>query len=161
LDPRGRCGMISGETLQKFVGEDTQEEWSVDFVTHLSGVLLAAEYLKLSLDPSQAALDAQRNTFKFQFWRPVSAEANKIYHTPTEDACFCQSSASRSAMMSLRVQESSYKRSSYKSRGSLLYLHKRIVIVQFSLRNDILLCIIESNILGPYFMEGRWKSFAS
>ena len=71
------------------------------FVSLLSGVLLAAEYLKLSLDPSQAALDAQHNTFKFQFWRPDSAEANKIYHTPPEEACFCQSATSRSAMISL------------------------------------------------------------
>jgi molybdopterin/thiamine biosynthesis adenylyltransferase len=100
-DPRGRCGTISGETLQKFAGEDTQEEWSVGFVSLLSGVLLAAEYLKLSLDPSQVALDAQRNTFKFQFWRPDSAEANKIYHTLPEAACFCQTSTSRSAMASL------------------------------------------------------------
>jgi hypothetical protein len=100
-DPHGHCGMISGETLQRFAGEDTQEEWSVGFVSLLSGVLLAAEYLKLSLDPGQVALDAQHNTFKFQFWRPDSAEVNKIYHTPPEEACFCQSSTSRSAMIAL------------------------------------------------------------
>ena len=100
-DPHGHCGMISGEILQRFAGEDTQEEWSVGFVSLLSGVLLAAEYLKLSLDPSQVALDAQLNTFKFQFWRPDSAETNKIYHTPPEQACFCQSTTSRSGMMAL------------------------------------------------------------
>ena len=100
-DPHGRCGMISGETLQKFAGEETQEEWSVGFVSLLSGVLLAAEYLKLSLDPSKGTLNAQRNTFKFQFWRPDSSEANKIYYTPPEGACFCQTSTSRSAMVAL------------------------------------------------------------
>lgn len=100
-DPHEHCGMISGETLQRFAGEDRQEEWSVGFVSLLSGVLLAAEYLKLSLDPGQVALDAQHNTFKFQFWRPDSTEANKIYHTPPERACFCQSSTSRSAMIAL------------------------------------------------------------
>jgi hypothetical protein len=100
-DPRGHCGMISGDTLQRFAGEDAQEEWSVGFVSLLSGVLLAAEYLKLSLDPSQGTLNAQRNTFKFQFWRPDSAEANKIYYTPPEETCFCQTSTSRSAMATL------------------------------------------------------------
>jgi hypothetical protein len=56
LDPQDRCGMISGETLQKFADKDTQEEWAVGFVSLLAGVILAAEYLQLSVDPSQTAL---------------------------------------------------------------------------------------------------------
>lgn len=55
---------------------------------------------------------------------------------------------SRSAMVSLWGQVSKQKSTSYKTRGSLLYLHKRLVILNFSLRNDIFLCIIESSILG-------------
>lgn len=101
LDPQGSCGMISGETLQKFAGGDTQEEWSVGFVSLLAGVLLAAEYLKLSIDPAQTALDARRNAFRFQFWDPGSLEVNKIVGTPSEAGCFCQTPVFRRAMTSL------------------------------------------------------------
>jgi hypothetical protein len=90
LDPHGRCGMISGETLQKFADEDTQEEWSVGFVSLLAGVLLAAEYLKLSIDSARTSLDAQRNAFRFQFWDPGSLEVNKIFGNPPEVGCLCQ-----------------------------------------------------------------------
>lgn len=101
LDPHGRCGMISGETLQKFAGENPQEEWSVGFVSLLSGVLLAAEYLKLSIDPAQTSLDAQRNAFRFQFWDPGSLEVNKIFGIPPEVSCFCQTPVFRRATTSL------------------------------------------------------------
>jgi molybdopterin/thiamine biosynthesis adenylyltransferase len=97
VDPHGRCGMISGEILQKFANRSGQEEWSVGFVSLLAGVLLAAEYLKMSINPTQTALDAQHNTFRFQFWHPESAEVNTIVGTPPEAGCFCQSSTFRRA----------------------------------------------------------------
>jgi molybdopterin/thiamine biosynthesis adenylyltransferase len=101
LDPQGRCGMISGETLQKFSDGDSQEEWAVGFVSLLAGVLLAAEYLKLSIDSAQTALDAQRNSFRFQFWHPESIEVNIIFSTPSEAGCFCQTPIFRRAVASL------------------------------------------------------------
>ncbi|HEV2091895.1 MAG TPA: hypothetical protein VGR18_01885, partial [Rubrobacter sp.] len=45
-------------------------EWAVGFVSVIAVVLLAAEYLKLGVGIGPAALDASRNTFRFQFWRP-------------------------------------------------------------------------------------------
>jgi hypothetical protein len=101
LDPQSHCGMISGEILQKFADGDTQEEWAVGFVSLLAGVLLAAEYLKLSIDAVQTSLDAQRNAFRFQFWDPGSLEVNKMVGTPPEAGCLCQTPVFRRATRSL------------------------------------------------------------
>ena len=110
LDPQGHCGMISGETLQKFFGESTQEEWSVGFVSLLAGVLLAAEYIKLSINPTRMTLDAHRNTFRFQFWHPESAEVNKIIDTPPEGICFCQNPIFCQAMKALWQTDKTLRR---------------------------------------------------
>lgn len=100
-DPHGRCGMISGEILQKFAHRTGQEEWSVGFVSLLAGVLLAAEYLKMSIHSTAVALNAQRNTFRFQFWHPESAEVNTMVGTPPETECTCQTSIFRRTVESL------------------------------------------------------------
>lgn len=90
-DPHQHCGKISGEALRKFASSDIEGEWSVGFVSLLAGVLLAAEYLKLSIDATHMTLNAQHCAFKFQFWRPESTEVNKVYGNRPEAGCFCQS----------------------------------------------------------------------
>ena len=95
LNPQAHCGMIGGQTLQKFASENGQEEWSVGFVSLLAGVLLAAEYLKMSIGQTQVALDALHNTFRFQFWHPENTDVNTIVGTPPEAECFCQTSIFR------------------------------------------------------------------
>ncbi len=97
-DTRANCGKINGATLQKFVGESPEREWSVGFVSVMAGVLLAAEYLKLSSHELTASLDARRNTFRFQFWRPGNIKSNKVITTPPEEGCLCQSSLFRRAV---------------------------------------------------------------
>ncbi|MDP9474310.1 MAG: ThiF family adenylyltransferase [Actinomycetota bacterium] len=101
-DPRRNCGLVGGATLQKFSGGSDEVEWAVGFVSVLAGVLLAAEYLKLGLDPNRTALDATRNTFRFQFWRPDKASANKVVSTPPESGCLCGIGAFRRALESLQ-----------------------------------------------------------
>lgn len=100
-DPRRNCGLVSGSTLQKFSGGSDEVEWTVGFVSVLAGVLLAAEYLKLGLETDRTALDVSRNTFRFQFWRPDKASANKVVSTPPESGCFCGKRAFRKALKSL------------------------------------------------------------
>lgn len=92
-NPIANCGRISGATLQKFAGTIAGQEWSVGFASLLAGVLLAAEYLKMSGDSLQTTLNAQRDTFRFQFWRPASDRANAVVETPAEERCICQSNA--------------------------------------------------------------------
>lgn len=90
-DPLAHCGMITSTAMQKFSGGADEAEWAVGFVSVMAGVLLAGEYLKLNLDPARTALDAARNTFRFQFWRPAKATVNTIVATPPEQQCRCQS----------------------------------------------------------------------
>lgn len=97
-DPRANCGKISGATLQKFGGEAAGQEWSVGFVSLMAGVLMAAEYLKLNSRELVASLDARRNCFRFQFWRPGSVKSNRVITTPPEEDCLCQSSHFRRAV---------------------------------------------------------------
>jgi hypothetical protein len=97
-DPHANCGKISGATLQKFVDESPEREWSVGFVSILAGVLLAAEYLKLNSRELTTSLDACRNTFRFQCWRPSNVKSNKVIMTPPEEGCLCQSLLFRRAI---------------------------------------------------------------
>ncbi len=97
-DPRANCGKISGPTLQKFGGGSAGREWSVGFVSLMAGVLLAAEYLKLNGTELTASLDARRNTFRFQFWRPGHVKSNGVVTTPPEGGCLCQSPLFRRAV---------------------------------------------------------------
>ena len=100
-DPRRNCGLVGGATLQKFSGGSDEVEWAVGFVSVIAGVLLAAEYLKLGLGTGPAALDASRNTFRFQFWRLEKASANKVVSTPPESGCFCGKRTFRRALEAL------------------------------------------------------------
>ncbi|MGH2507813.1 MAG: hypothetical protein ACRDHZ_10500 [Ktedonobacteraceae bacterium] len=97
-DPHGRCGLISGTSLQKFAAGNDQEEWSVGFVSLLAGVLLAATYLQMSMHVPHLGLTAQHNTFRFQFWRPENDDVNRVVGTPPEATCLCQTPAFRQAM---------------------------------------------------------------
>jgi hypothetical protein len=97
-DPRANCGKVSGTTLQKFAGVTDEPAWSVGFVSLLSGVLLAAEYLKINVGGLRSALTARRNMFRFQFWRPADARTNTVVETPPEASCMCQTSAFRKVM---------------------------------------------------------------
>lgn len=94
-DPAANCGILSGPTLQQFAAQadddDASGEWAVGFVSLLAGVLLAAEYLKVSLPSEHPGFDVEHNLFRFQFWRPESAEANTTTYLPPERACICQS----------------------------------------------------------------------
>lgn len=101
-DPHRNCGLIGGATLQKFSGGSDEVEWAVGFVSVLAGVLLAAEYIKLGLKTRYRALDASRNTFRFQFWRPDKASANKVVNTPPEAGCLCGKKTFRRALESLK-----------------------------------------------------------
>lgn len=90
-NPAKHCGVISGETLQRFnPNQDGQTgEWSVGFVSALAGTLLAAEYLKLSLF-GQTALDVHTNQFRFQLWHPANPRVNRKVSVKPEDTCLCQ-----------------------------------------------------------------------
>lgn len=89
-DPLSKCGEISGATLRKFAAETDEAEWSVGFVSVLAGTLLAAEYLKLNSSANQPSLSVTQNAFRFQFWRPQSASANRRFGIPADPQCFCQ-----------------------------------------------------------------------
>lgn len=103
-DPRANCGKVSGATLQRFTGGADEPAWSVGFVSLLSGVLLAAEYLKIIAEGLRPALTARGNMFRFQFWRPADARTNAVVETPPETSCLCQSRAFRKAMgIDLRI----------------------------------------------------------
>ncbi len=97
-DPHGRCGLMSGTSLQKFADESDQAEWSVGFVSLLAGVLLAAAYLKMSIQDVPLGLTSLQNTFRFQFWHPENSEVNRVVGTPPETACLCQTPAFRHAV---------------------------------------------------------------
>lgn len=97
-DPIARCGTVDPATLRRFAAERDEPAWSVGFVSALAGVFLAAEYLKLSLDPPRTALDAMMNTFRFQFWRPADVDMNGIVSIPVEPGCACQSAVFRDAI---------------------------------------------------------------
>lgn len=97
-DPLANCGKISGSTLRKFAGGDALAEWSVGFVSTLAGVLLAAEYLKISMGNPAPALSAQLNAFRFQFWRPEHAGSNSRFSIPIDPQCFCQNNVFRQAL---------------------------------------------------------------
>lgn len=97
-DPHAQCGLVSGAALQKFRGGSDEVQWTVGFVSALAGVALAAAYLARCIDPASAALDAQRNTFRFQFWRPNNAAANTTTATPPEQACVCQDAVFQRAL---------------------------------------------------------------
>lgn len=96
-DPQAHCGMIAGETLRRFAGVAEAAEWSVGFVSALAGVLLAVEYLKEGMGHPERMLDAGRNTFRFQFWRPES-NLNRVTSTPPEASCLCQTPMFRQAI---------------------------------------------------------------
>ncbi len=97
-DPHARCGLVSGAALQKFRGGSDEVQWTVGFVSALAGVALAAAYLARYIDPASTALDAQRNTFRFQFWRPDNVVANTTVATPPERTCVCQDALFRRAL---------------------------------------------------------------
>jgi molybdopterin/thiamine biosynthesis adenylyltransferase len=97
-DPLARCGQISGSTLRKFAAEADEVEWSVGFVSALAGVILAAEYLKLALDLPQSSLSAKSNAFRFQFWRPQSAQSNRLFSIPADPKCICQTEVFRTCV---------------------------------------------------------------
>lgn len=92
-----RCPICaySSASRQKFAtqadDDDAPGEWAVGFVSLLAGVLLAAEYLKVSRPSKHPGFDAEHNPFRFQFWRPESAEANTTTYLPPKRACICQS----------------------------------------------------------------------
>jgi len=89
-DPLRKCGQISGSTLRKFATETGEAEWSVGFVSVLAGTLLAAEYLKLNSTTIHPSLSSTQNAFRFQFWRPQSASANRRFGNPVDPKCFCK-----------------------------------------------------------------------
>lgn len=94
-DPLRKCGQISGSTLKKFAAETDEPEWSVGFVSVLAGILLAAEYLKLNSTTIHPSLSSTQNAFRFQFWRPQSASANRRFGIPADPQCFCQNEVFR------------------------------------------------------------------
>lgn len=97
-DPVKHCGVISGDTLRQFsVDTEGETDWSVGFVSALSGVLLAAEYIKLSLW-GQPALTATSSQFRFQFWRPNAARFNRIVTVHPAQNCICQTSLFQRAL---------------------------------------------------------------
>jgi molybdopterin/thiamine biosynthesis adenylyltransferase len=97
-DPKKHCGLIGGETLRKFASEGDDPAWSVGFVSVMAGVLLAAEYLKISAGTLEAALGAAKNTFRFQFWRPDYARVNAVTDVGPEYDCLCQTPFFRSVI---------------------------------------------------------------
>lgn len=99
-DPGAHCGAISGETLRRFAGVAEEPEWSVGFVSALAGVLLAAEYLKHG-GGFRPALDAAKDTFRFQFWHPEQQTVNRRVGTPPEANCQCQGRPFQRAIESL------------------------------------------------------------
>lgn len=88
-DPQAHCGLISGETLQRFSQPGAAEDhWSVGFVSAMAGVMLAAEYLKRTLRPEAPGLSGQTNMARFQFWHPESS-VNAVCHWPAAADCTC------------------------------------------------------------------------
>lgn len=100
-DPDTNCATISGSTLREFANNDRVADWSVGFVSSLAGVLLVAEYLKLSLRPLVPALGPLRSAFRFQFWRPSNRSSNSVFGFPPEASCTCQTEIIQSVMRSL------------------------------------------------------------
>lgn len=90
-DPQVHCGLISGETLQRFSQPGAAEDsWSVGFVSAMAGVMLATEYLKRTLQPEAPGLSGQINMARFQFWHPESS-VNAVCHWPAAADCTCTS----------------------------------------------------------------------
>jgi molybdopterin/thiamine biosynthesis adenylyltransferase len=102
-NPVLNCATLTGSTLREFARDDGVAEWSVGFVSLLAGVLLAAEYLKLTLRPAGTTLDAQRNAFRFQFWRPADRSTNSVFGIPAEASCECQTEVFQRAIKSLKM----------------------------------------------------------
>lgn len=97
-DPVKNCGMISGDTLRQFAGDNhNQEAWSVGFASAFSGVLLAGEYIKISLW-GQPTLTAVRSQFRFQFWRPGHSKTNRIVAIPPAQNCLCRTALFQRAL---------------------------------------------------------------
>lgn len=97
-DPQAHCGLISGETLQRFGPTNAAaEHWSVGFVSAMAGVLLAAEYLKRTLQTQAPALSGSANMARFQFWHPAS-HVNTVCHWPAAPECICQTPTYQTAI---------------------------------------------------------------
>ena len=67
------CGTLGAESIQKFADLDNTNEFSVNFVSTLTGVLLAAEIVKSKCDSLRSALCGKQNTdLYYRFWTNTS-----------------------------------------------------------------------------------------
>lgn len=96
-DPQKNCGLISGETLQRFGNGSGEHAWSVGFVSAMAGVMLAAEYLRRSLSIPANRLSRTSNLARFQFWFPDSP-LNTTCHWPQAADCVCTRPSYRAAI---------------------------------------------------------------
>lgn len=96
-DPQAHCGLISGDTLHRFSTTTATAHWSVGFVSTMAGVLLAAAYLRRTLQPQDPGLSDHANMARFQFWHPASP-VNTVCHWPPAADCLCQTAAYQAAV---------------------------------------------------------------
>lgn len=82
------CGSLGNESIQKFARLDNVPEFSVNFVTALTGVLLAGEIIKNKNKLLRSVLDGSRNAdMSYAFW------TNSCHLAPRKPklTCWCMS----------------------------------------------------------------------
>ena len=80
------CGTLGGESIQKFADLDNTKEFSVNFVSTLTGVLLAAEIVKSKYDSLRSTLCGKQNTdLYYRFWTNTS----DLGISKSEPHCWC------------------------------------------------------------------------
>ena len=80
------CGTLGNESIQKFAGLDKRPEFSVNFVSALTGILLAAEIVKTKSKSLKPVLDGNQKTdLYYRFW------TNTCQTVPSrpEITCWC------------------------------------------------------------------------
>ena len=84
------CGTLGNESIQKFAGLDNRPEFSVNFVSALTGILLAAEIVKTKSKSLKPVLDGNQKTdLYYRFWTNTC----QIVPSRPEISCWCNKGA--------------------------------------------------------------------
>ena len=102
-DPK--CGTLEMGTLKKFVSLWQEKDFSVNFVSTLSGVLLASEIIKMSVDKFQPILNCNPySDLFFSFWEGKS----NLSITQSRAECWCNFGKTTPRMIYKKIWDDNY-----------------------------------------------------
>ena len=100
-----KCGTLEMNSLKKFVSLWQEKDFSVNFVSTLSGILLASEIIKIDVDEFQPILDCSPySDLFFSFWEGKS----NLSITQSNPECWCNFGKTTPRMIYKKTWEDNY-----------------------------------------------------